>query len=336
MTAPFTAGRPWGALVAVYFVIIGLPSGLGLVTWGLGRLGGPGTRLRRYTDPLSAATLVAISVLLVTDLGRPERFFLMLTRFDNLGSPIAVGAKLIALKLALLVVAIWAVERYRRLNTAAARGYERGGTGAVRTGTLTIESPASRRSARDAAATGTSGPPGPEVGTAAGAALMPIVGWGLLATSFALALYPAAVLSRTWSSPLAATSGAGLLFLLTSLLLGAAAIGLLAATAPARLGLSGLLRPVRRLLLGLLGAYAITLVFEALSLIGDPRHSRTVAELSTGAQALLWWLAVVAVGLVVPAAVLAIERRRAFVAGAAVAVVVGACAARFLLFSVGG
>ncbi|MEV0428277.1 NrfD/PsrC family molybdoenzyme membrane anchor subunit [Micromonospora sp. NPDC050495] len=392
MTAPLTADRPWGALVAAYFVLLGVPAGLGLVSWWLRRAGGPGGRLGRYADRVSAAALVVISVLLVVDLGRPDRFFLMLTRFDNLGSPIAVGAKLIAVEFALLVVAVWAVERHRRLTAAApsvdpdvadapmvrpsvvpaprdrdgasaAPGSGGTPTGAAlattagvatSTGVATsarvvtaadavgarpvADSAGARPIADSAEARPVADSAGlrPVGGSTVGAALEPVVRGGLLATSFALALYPAAVLSRTWSAPLAGTSGGALLFLLTALLLGASVVGVLAAAAPARLGLAGLLPPVRRLLLVLLGAYAVALAFEALSLLGDPRRAGSVDDLTTGVDAVSWWVAVVAVGLVAPAAALLADGRRAVVGGAAVAVAVGACAARLLLFYVGG
>jgi len=306
MTVLPTVDRPWGALVAAYFVIIGLPSGLALVAWWLARRHRAGAVFDRYASWLSFAVLNLVGLLLVVDLGRPSRFFLMLTRFDNLSSPIAVGAKLIAVKTGLLLVAIWAVERHRRLAAAAT------GSTIVTTG-------------------GAGGP------TRLGDAAEPVVRGLLLAASFALALYPAAVLSRTWSSPLAQTSGAALLFLSTALLLGAAAAGLLVAAAPARFGLAALTAPVRSLLLVLLAGHAVALLFQALGMRGDPRLDAAVADLTVGAHAWAWWAGVVAVGIAAPAAVLlAAPRSRVALAAAALTTAAGAGTVRYLLFAVGG
>jgi formate-dependent nitrite reductase membrane component NrfD len=288
---------PWGGMVAAYFLIIGVPSGLGILAWWRSaahpRLG---AGLERYANWISLATLATVSLLLVVDLGRPTGFFLMLTRFDNLGSPIAVGAKLIAIKLALLTLAVYGAERARRLEQA---------------------DPALLVS------------PGPS------AMLRQSVRALLLAASFALAVYPAAVLSRAWASPLSGNSGASLLFLLTALLLGAGTMLVVTAVAPATAGLARLLPVARRDLLVLLGAYAIALAFEALAVVGDPRLHAAVSALVSGRYAPAFWGGVLGVGLLVPAGTLvAFPTRRAVLVAAATAAAAGAFTARYLLFAV--
>ncbi|MEU8206467.1 NrfD/PsrC family molybdoenzyme membrane anchor subunit [Streptosporangium sp. NPDC049046] len=262
----------WGPLLAVYVVLVGLPTGLTLMTWWVGR-SGETARLERMGTWGALLALVAISLLLVVDLGRPERFHLMLVRFDNLASPISWGAKLIALKILLLLLVLYAIER-RRL-------------------------PEHR--------------PLPRVTS--------VVAGLLLAVSLALALYPAALLARSWASPLAGSSG--VLFLLTALLMGAAVIVLAGADG-------------RTALLGLLAASVVALAMEALALAGRPTDRALLAELVSGDFALLFWGLAVGTGLVLPAAgLLALPRTRLVTGLCAVAVLVGAAATRYLLFAVG-
>lgn len=261
----------WGPLLAAYVVLVGLPTGLTLMTWWVGR-SGASARLERIGAWGALVALVAISVLLVADLGRPERFHLMLVRFDNLASPISWGAKLIALKILLLILVVHAIERRRPPDRPLPR-------------------------------------------------LTKVVAVLLLVVSFALALYPAALLARSWASPLA--GGAGVLFVLTALLMGAAVVVLL--------GGEG-----RTALLGLLAASAVALAVEALALAGRPDDRLLLAELTTGGSAPLFWGVAVGAGLVLPAAgLLALPRNRLVTALCAVAVLAGAAATRYLLFAVG-
>jgi hypothetical protein len=188
---------PWGALVALYFVIIGVPSGLGMISWWLAGRHPAGAIFDRYANMLSFAVLGVVGLLLVIDLGQPTRFFLMLTRFDSFTSPIALGAKIIAVKTGLLLVAIYAVERHRRLASTAA----------PTTAKLSVASP-SRATDPNAGAISDASPDegvgsgldaptqaGPDALTRIGSAAEPVVRVLLVASSFALAVYPAAVLS---------------------------------------------------------------------------------------------------------------------------------------------
>lgn len=291
----------WGPLVAGYFVLIGLPSGLTLVLWWLrDRLGAGFGPLERHGSWVAMAVLVLVGVILVVDLGRPERSYLMLTRFSQLDSPIAVGAKLIAVKMFLLAVWLYATERSRRVTV-----------------------PETAPSEAD--------------GVAVASRALPLL---LVATSLALAIYPASVLSRSWASPLASSSGSALLFLLTALLMGAATIVLIATA----LGLGDrgpaqgedLLRAGQRALQGLLGAFALTVVFQGLALGGDPTDRELLRELLSGNMAAIFWGLVVVVGVAVPAAGLALFRpRRVTLAVNATAVLAGAAATRYLIFATG-
>jgi formate-dependent nitrite reductase membrane component NrfD len=131
---------------------------------------------------LALIALGLCGVLLIVDLGRPARFFLMLTRFSNLGSAMSVGAKLIALKGFLLALYLYLL--YRRRSALA-------------TGDVELA-------------------PGM---TRAAYTVVPAL---LAVASLGLAAYPAVLLARTWFSPLAASSGAALLSVTTALLMGAA------------------------------------------------------------------------------------------------------------------
>lgn len=305
MSGPAAAGplpeAPWGDLLAVYFMLLGVSSGITMVSWWLCRKpDSAARRIERHCSWVSLGVLMAAAVLLVADLGRPSRFYLMLTSFGNLGSPIAVGAKLIALKAFLLAVTLYAAHR-REQRAGAARAEEAGNGPVVR-----------------------------RIGLA--------LPWLLVTTSFALALYPAAVLARTWSSPLAGSSGSALLFLLTALLMGAAVAVLIASAVGEREADASreVLRFGRRTTPLLLGALAVALVFEGLSIgVGGP-DGRALQEVLTGGLAATFWGLVVLVGMALPvaAATLAPARRVTRVFDAS-AVLVGAAAARYLLFAAG-
>lgn len=291
----------WGAMLAAYFVLIGLPSGLGLIGWWLASTGPAGVRLERNANHISLAALAVVGVLLVVDLGRPERFFLMLTRFDNLASPINVGAKLIAVKGALLAVVVLGAHRAARTIT-------------------TDETAPPARSALP--------PHGARVAHTG-------VRVALLATSFALAIYPAVVLSRSWASPLAGTAGAGLLFLLTSLLLAVGAVAAVVGLAAPKAQLATLATPLRRALLVLLAGYAIALAMEALTVVGDPRLNVPLSALSSGGYAVAWWGGVLGLGVATPAVALRLfPSPRAALVAAGITGALGACLARYLLFAV--
>jgi formate-dependent nitrite reductase membrane component NrfD len=182
------AEAPWGATIGIYLVLVGLASGLTLVSWWV-RPEEPRTAAR--FDWIAAWTalllMLIVSALLVADLGRPARFFLMVTRFENLDSPMSIGAKLIAAEIGLLGVHLYLI---RRRLSALARG---------------------------------------DASVAAGLTLLvySIAPAALALVSFALAIYPAALLSFTWISPLATGSMASVVFLSTAIVMGAAAARLI-------------------------------------------------------------------------------------------------------------
>jgi len=328
--------QPWGPLLAFYFVAIGVPSGLTLAAlWHRNRWPQHPGRVERWTIWTALAVLLVASVVLVVDLGRPAGFFLMLTRFDNLGSPIAIGAKIIAVKVFVLAVAAYLLRR-------------RHGPGDV--------------------------PLRP--GNAAARVLDTAVVWLLGITSLALAVYPTAVLARAWFVPLADTSGAALIFLLTALLMGAAGLLTIHAIGPRtdgaeasraeadghgaagdgdgspgraddgppggagggpRDGAEQVRRGVRAATLALLATYAVAIAFEGLAVRGNPAAEQAlVAAMATTGGALAFWGLVVGVGLVAPAVgLVAAPARRWVQLGAAAAIVVGASAGRYLIFTVG-
>ena len=267
---------PWGLLLAWYFVLIGLPSGITLITcarraWR-----------RDAGDVLPTAIalglLAVVGVLLIVDLGRPERFFLMLTSFGNLGSPISVGAKLLALKGFLLVTDLYLGVRARNADG-------------------TIRRPGNRMTSF----------------------VVTAVTWALGIVSFALAIYPAIVLSRTWLAPLAATSGAALVFVLTACLMGAAVHLVLAREDTAVL---------RTVTLALLAGYAVALAMQALSVTGALRTAVT-------GSLLLWGSTAVVLGVAAPAAALTLSRARAVHVVAAALILLGGAVCRYLFFVLG-
>lgn len=225
MTQPL-ATAPWGPWIGAYIILTGLASGLTLIT-----------RFVRPTDERTAnrlewiaswgalACLAACLVILVADLGRPSRFFLMVTQLENVGSLMGWGAKLIAAKVGLLVVYLYLLHRRRH---------------ALAVGDLAITGRATR-------------------------ALYAGVPDMLAIASFALAIYPAFLLSWTWSSPAAHNAGSALVYLSSGALLGAAAVNLIAAGVP-QVSDPAMDEAARRSVARLLAAHLIVLGFVALSL----------------------------------------------------------------------
>lgn len=294
---------PWGALLTLYFVLIAVPSGLTVVAcarrWRRPELAG--TAGDRLVSTTSLVLLAVAGLLLVIDLGRPERFFLMVTRFDNLGSPISLGAKVLALKGLLLVVDLYLQHR------------SRGPAGVPR-------------------------PPGDTLTRSTVSA----VTVALVGCSVFLAVYPVAVLERTWLAPLAGTGAAMLVFALTALLMGAAAQllldGFAADPPPARMTAE-----LRGATSALLAIWAVVVLLAAVSVLGDPAAADAVRSAGAAAG---WGLVVVVAGIVVAAAGLAHARRRGpwawrvarweiWRVGVAVAILLGAGTARLLVVGLG-
>lgn len=187
------ASVPWGPWIGAYIVLTGLVSGLTLVT----RFLRPdderaATRFEWISSWTALATLAGCTIILISDLGRPARFFLMVTQFTNAGSVMSWGAKIIALKIGLLAVYLLLLHRRRQALAAG-----------------------------DAMLTGR-----------ATRALYTAVPGALALVSFALAVYPPFLLSWTWSSPASHNAGSALVYLSSSALLGAAAASLIATFVP--------------------------------------------------------------------------------------------------------
>lgn len=258
---------PWGVLLTLYFVLIAAPSGLTMVSsWRRLRrpaADGAGARASSWT---ALGMLAVAGLLLVADLGRPERFFLMVTRFDNLGSPISLGAKALLLKGLLLVVDLYLLHRLR-----AAGGV---------------------------------------VGDRRTRATITAVTVSLGLTSVFLAVYPVAVLGRTWMAPLAGTGGALLVFALTALLIGVALQMVLdlVVTDPSPAAAGGATGSAT---LAALGVAVVLGPLVAGSVLTDPATAGPVRDqLADGLGAVLWWGGSVAAGTVLPAVGLLATRRR--------------------------
>src|SRR5215831_6377354 len=94
---------PWGPIIGVYFILAGVAAGTTLVAeWVEPQDDGTAVAFAWRTSWVAMVALILCGILLIVDLGRPARFFLMLTRFANLGSAMSIGAKIIALKGVLL------------------------------------------------------------------------------------------------------------------------------------------------------------------------------------------------------------------------------------------
>jgi formate-dependent nitrite reductase membrane component NrfD len=286
---------PWGAVIGIYLMLVGLATGVTLVAlW----VHPADERLRVSYDWRTTwaalLALVAACALLVIDLGRPARFYLMLTSFANLGSPMSIGAKLIGLKLCLLAAYLFILAR--RLQALASG---------------------------DAVVRGR--------GTRALFAAVPTL-LGVL--SLTLAVYPAVLLARTWSSPLLRTTGAGVLFVSTALLMGTAAVTLITSTG--QLAGDVLLRQrLRQTLTFLVLAQGPLLGLWYLSVdTNQPLLATALSHLFQGVGATVFWPVVVGLGLVLPTVVLlSSPGRLATAVCGAVAVLAGASAVRYLLFA---
>ncbi|WP_116040834.1 NrfD/PsrC family molybdoenzyme membrane anchor subunit [Amycolatopsis palatopharyngis] len=286
---------PWGPLLAIYFVLVAVPSGLTLAAqWSRATYPGLDRGVLRRTSWIALAAACGAGLLLVVDLGRPERFFLMLTRFDNLGSPIALGGKILAVKIFLLIADLYLT-----------RHLPRDGQGPVPADRLTRGVEGALRVA-------------------------------LVLTSLALALYPVSVLSMTWVAPLASSSGAALIYLTTTLLIGAAGFLVLQLYAPPA-DSAGPLAGSRAAILALLGLYLVAGLFEWLAVAQNPVLSQQVGTyLSSGSGAVLLWGGAVGAGLVLAAPGLALPRAgRTIRLFSAASVIVGMAAVRYLIFATG-
>jgi formate-dependent nitrite reductase membrane component NrfD len=284
---------PWGGLLAAYFTVVGIPSGLTLAAlWHRGRFPGTSRTLEWRATWISLVVLGLAGLLLTIDLGRPERFFLMLSRFGNWDSPISLGAKVIAIKMFLLVLALYLLWRRRVLSSGTAVPLPARGSALVF-----------------------------DRGTA----------WLLGAASVALAVYPIAVLAHTWMSPLAGTSGAALIYLITSLTMGAAVVQFLQVwdhEATERQ-----LSAHRQATLALLMTYAVVLVFAAISVPNGPAE-QALDSLLTGERAPLLYGGVIGLGVLAPVVVLLGTRHaRAGRIVSAVAILIGAGSLRYLVFA---
>ena len=288
---------PWGSLIGLYFILAGLASGITLIGWGIRPRDQDAADAFEWTAGLVAlATIGVCGLILIIDLDRPGRFFLMVTELSNLGSVMSVGAKLIALEAAGLALHLFLIHRRRQARASGDTSAPTGATLALFRGTPTL------------------------VGV----------------TSLAFAIYPAFLLSLTWTSPLAASPGSGLLFLSTALLMGAAAVAILASAMPRMVDETFRAR-VGSTLVFLLVAESVLVVFAGLALHGShqPPLAGALRALHGGRPAQVFWVLVIGLGLVVPLiGLVARPRNRWVVIASSIAVLIGASAIRYLFFTV--
>lgn len=285
------ASVPWGPWIGVYIVLTGIASGLTLVT----RFMRPAderaaTRVEWISSWTSLVILAVCAIILIWDLRRPARFFLMITQFANAGSLMSWGAKIIALKVGLLAVYLMLLHRRRQ---------------AIAAGDATLTGSTTR-------------------------ALYAAVPEGLAFVSFALAIYPAFLLSWTWSSPAAHNAGSALIYLSSGAILGVAAENL-SLTFAGSVGDKEMAERARVTLMRLLAAHVIALGFFALSLRAN--DTRAVFDaLWNGGAAGACWILITFTGLAIllSAPVFAGRSRVAL----SIAALVGAAASRYLVFSV--
>lgn len=291
MNAPLQHS-PWAGSLTVYFILIGISSGITLQQWWIRpREAQASDTFEWYGGWIAFVLLAAAGAILIVDLGQPTRFFLMLTSFSNLGSPMAVGAKLIGIKAGLLALYLFLLHK-RRLARAIGDPSE------------------------------------PEGVTAALFRGVPIA---LGVASFGLAVYPATLLSRTWIAPLASSPAASVIFLLTSLAAGAA-ISTIIAHVVRDVADDTFRTRIIDTVLFLVAIEALLFVFEGLALHGNsPALAHALDQLTTGAWSNMFWGLVVGVGLAVPIICFgALRTQRIAVLTGAAGVVIGSAAVRYL------
>ncbi|GAA1431256.1 hypothetical protein GCM10009601_50050 [Streptomyces thermospinosisporus] len=291
--APIPHAAPWGALLTAYFTLIGIPSGLTLATWWhRSRFPAASLTVDWRATWLCLALLSGAGLLLTLDLGRPERFFLMLTRFGNWDSPISLGAKIIAVKSFLLAVALYLLWRRRTASQEAPTPLPARGAAKYVDGTVV---------------------------------------WLLGVSSVALAVYPVAVLARTWVSPLASTSGSALVYLVTSLLMGVAVVQFVQLGDEEPAGRHA--AAYRQVTLVLLMTYAAALVFTAVSVSNGPAK-QSLDTVLTGEWAPLFYVVGIGAGLVTPVLFLVLGGNRRWARlTAAGTVLAGTGIVRYLIFT---
>jgi formate-dependent nitrite reductase membrane component NrfD len=286
---------PWGGIIGIYLILVGLATGVTLLSfWVHPHHDRQRTAYEWRTTWVAFLALAAACVLLIIDLGRPARFYLMITSFANLSSPMSIGAKLIAVKLFLLVIYLWLLARRRQAQAAGDTGLNGRGTHAIYVA-------------------------------------VPFV---LAILSLVLAVYPAVLLAKTWSSPLVRASGGGVLFLSTALLMGTAATLLVVSIGRAVADSTVYLR-LRQTLLFLVLAQGPLLGLWYLSVdTSQPLMAAALSRLFQDTAAVLFWCVVIGLGLVLPTvALLALCRRQLVAMCAAVAVLAGASTMRYLFFA---
>jgi formate-dependent nitrite reductase membrane component NrfD len=282
---------PWGASIGVYIILTGAASGLTLAArWLRPAEDRAGARVEWIASWASLAMLAVCTMILIADLDQPARFYLMVTQFVNTASLMSWGAKIIALKIGLLAIHLVLLHRRRQ---------------ALAVGDTTLTGRATR-------------------------AVYTAVPDALALVSFALAVYPAFLLSWTWSSPAAHDAGSALVFLSSSVVMGAAGGNAIVAFAgPA--GDRGAAARARVVLLRLVVAHAVVLGFVVLSLrVGAV--AGVLVQLWAGAWAGAFWILIASTASAVVLAIPRLGDRHGL--ASSVAAVIAAATCRYLIFAV--
>jgi formate-dependent nitrite reductase membrane component NrfD len=282
------AAPPWGPWIGVYIVLTGAASGLTLAArWLRPADDRAAARVEWIASWASLALLAVCTAIVIADLHQPARFYLMVTQFTNTGSLMSWGAKIIALKIGLLAIYLMLLHRRRQALAAG-----------------------------DTALTGR-----------ATQALYTAVPDALALVSFALAIYPAFLLSWTWSSPASHDAGGALVFLSSSVVMGAAGGNAIVALAgPA--GDRATSARARLTLLRLVLAHTVVLGFVMLSL----RAGETAGVLEAlSRSAALFWIVIASTGAAIVLAIPGPGDRRGLASSIAAAIAAAAC--RYLIFA---
>lgn len=287
---------PWGAQMGIYFGMMGVASGLTLLFWWIRpRDIEAANRFEWISGWIALGALGVACLIVVVDLGRIERFFLMVTSFKNLGSPMSVGAKLIAAKMFLLSLYLYLLYLRQKAHSAGDTVLAGGAT----------------------------------------AFTFRVVPALLGMVSFGLAIYPATLLSRTWLSPLATSPAASVICLGTALLMGSSIATIVAHVVPGIVDDAFRARMSRMLLFLVCIESLLLLFEGLALHGNQPALARALASLMTGDSSAAFWGASVVLGLALPSVgLVAGSRHRPATVASAAAAFIGAGVTRYLFFAV--
>lgn len=302
---------PWGFWISFYILFIGLSAGSFLLStliyvFGLQQF----ERIGRLAVFSAAVCLVMGMLFVLIDLGRVERFWHVFGQISQ-SSVMWYEIMLYNVYVAILVAELWFLTRtdlirLRDRSTGPARRFY----GALALGSQSLDEPSQARDMRVVRILGIIGLP---------TAIAVHGGTGAIFAVLKAVPY--------WYSPLlpivfitsALASGAGLLLFFRAFF------------GRAEPGEEDFLATLARLALGLLFIDWIMVIFELLvGLYGDiPDHREAIREMTLGDKWWVFWLLQLGVGVVVPTAIIASQRSRAWLGLAGLAIVLGIIGVRW-------